>query len=434
MKKYIINGGKELRGTIETGKAKNSALAILTACLLSDQPSSIADMPLISDVDDMIKVFESIGVKISWEDKNVLKIEPPKKLKLENIDYESTIKMRASLLLIGALVGNYKKFSIPKSGGCHLGKRTVKPHLYALEKVGVNIKITDKFYEVSRNELIGSKVVMYESGDTTTENIILAAVLAKGETVIKIASSNYMVQDLCYFLAEMGAKISGIGTTTLHITGVKKLNGVKNYPIMEDPIESMTWIATSIVTKSELTVTRCPLEFLELEIEKMERMGQKFEFSKVYKSKNKKFDLVDITTRRSKLIALSEKIDGRPFPGLNLDNVPFFVPICALAKGTTLIHEWAYDARAISYKDFDKIGVKITIADAHRVMITGPNKFVANHVIAPNILRAVMIFIIGMLAAKGKSVLYNTAPVERGYENIVNRLKALGADIESMND
>jgi UDP-N-acetylglucosamine 1-carboxyvinyltransferase len=434
MQKYIINGGKRLHGSIESGKAKNAALYIICAALMADQPTTLVDVPLISDIYDMIKIFQSMGAKVQWQKKNKLFIQPPKRLKLDKIDYQSCCKMRASLLLIGALVGNYKRFKIPKAGGCHLGKRTVKPHLFALEKLGVKIVSSEKYYEVSRTNLVGDKVVMYESGDTTTGNVIMAAVLAKGKTTIKFASANYMVQDLCYFLQKMGAKINGIGTTTLEITGVKRLRGVKEYPIMEDPIESMTWLAAGIATRSAITVKRCPLEFLELEIEKLKRMGQKLKISKRYKSKNGKFDLVDIKIIPSKLVAPVEKIYGQPYPGFNLDNVPFFVPICALAKGKALIFEWAYDARAISYKDFDKLGVKILILDAHRVLISGPNKFLPNHIIAPNILRTVMIYLIGMLAAKGQSVLYNITPVERGYEDVIGRLNKLGADIKKVDD
>lgn len=432
MEKYLINGGKKLSGQITTGKAKNSALAIITACLLTDEPTTLIDVPLISDIYEMIKLFNSLGVKINWTEKNKLLIQPPKKLTLNNINYDSACKMRASLLLIGALIGNYKKFKLPKSGGCHLGKRTVKPHLYALEKLGVKIESGDKYYEISRKKLIGNKIVMYESGDTTTENAIMAAVLATGETEIKLASANYMVQDLCYFLQQMGAQITGIGSTTLKITGVKKLTGVTNYSIMEDPIESMTWLALGIVNKSKITVKRCPLEFLELEIEKLERMGQKFKISPSYKSKNDKFDLVDITVVPSKLTAPAEKIYGQPFPGFNLDNVPFFVPICAIAEGESLIFEWAYDARAISYKDFDKLGVQLTLIDPHRVMILGPNQFLPNNIEAPNVLRTVMVFIIALLAAKGQSTLSNIAPVERGYENLIERLNSLGANIKKI--
>jgi UDP-N-acetylglucosamine 1-carboxyvinyltransferase len=311
-----------------------------------------------------------------------------------------------------------------------LGARTIRPHLFALEKLGVQVSSKECYYQVKNNPLRSAEIVMYESGDTPTENAIMAAVLAPGMSIIKMASSNYMVQDLCYFLVKAGAKIQGVGTTTLTITGVKVLKPVKNYPIIPDPIVAMTYLAVAIATDSAVTVKNCPLDFLELELCKLDVMGQKYKLKNKKKSKNGKFIIVDIEIIPSRLNALPDKIEGRPFPGLNIDNLPLFAPILAKAKGRTLMHDWAYENRAIYLLDLQKLGVKITLLDPHRVWIEGPTNFVANEIIAPPALRPAVNILICMLAATGRSILRNPYEIDRGYESLYENLNRLGADIK----
>lgn len=313
-----------------------------------------------------------------------------------------------------------------------MGKRTVSPHLFAFEKLGIKIQTYKDHYHISRKKNVsGTEIVMYESGDTTTENIIMAAVLASGTTTIRFASANYMVQDLCYFLKQMGADIEGIGSTTIRVNGVKQLSGT-TYSIIPDPIESMFWIALAATTKSSLTIKGCPKDFLELELLKLEKMGFRYRVIKTYRSKNKNFELVDIKTSPSQLLALDDKIYGRPYPGLNIDNLPFFVPIATQAKGVTLIHDWVFENRAIYYMEFQKLGANINLADPHRVFINGPSKLLPNEIVCPPALRPATILVIGMLAAKGKSVLRNTYSINRGYENLSRRLRKLGANIKEV--
>jgi len=290
------------------------------------------------------------------------------------------------------------------------------------------------FYAVSSTGLHSAEIVMYESGDTTTENAIMASVLAPGKSVIKMASANYMVQDLCYFLNKAGAKITGIGTTTLNITGVTSLKSVKNYPVMPDPIVAMTYLSVGITTGSNITVKNCPLEFLELELCKLEVMGQKFTIKNKRLSKNGKFDIVDIEVFPSKLTALPDKIYGRPFPGLNIDSLPLFVPILTQAHGRTLVHDWAYENRAVYYLELQKLGADVTLLDPHRVWVEGPTKFKANELMAPAALRPAVNVLICMLAATGKSILRNIYMIDRGYENIYENLNKVGADIKLINE
>ncbi len=431
MAKYIINGNKKLSGEIEVSTAKNSVVAILCASLLVQGEVILKDVPKIQEVFRILEILRSIGVKIEWLDEQTLLLNTDVKLDMDKINKNATRVTRSSLMLLGSLVKRVKEYKLYKSGGCKLGQRTVRPHLYALEKFGLQVKSTFYYYQIKNpRQLVGQEIVMYESGDTPTENAILAAVLAKGETVIKFASSNYMVQDLCYFLNKAGAKIEGIGSTTLKITGVEKLKSRVEYSIMPDPIVAMTFISLAITTKSELTITNCPLDFLELELEKLRVMGQRVKLLNPRLSKNGQFRIIDIKIINSELKALPDKIYGRPFPGLNIDNLPLFVPILTQAKGTTLVHDWVYENRAIYFLELQKLGAKITLLDPHRVLVFGPTKFIGNEIICPPAIRPGVIILIAMLAAKGKSVLRNSYTIERAYENLPLLLEKVGVDIK----
>ncbi len=433
MSHLVINGGKKLNGTINNQSAKNSALAILCSCVLIKGKTTLVDVPQIEEINRMVELLTSIGVKIKREGRN-LAIDASGKINFDKIDKKAASMMRSSLFLWGALSHRVKKYRIDKSGGCNLGERTVRPHMYALEKLGVKIKSTANYYEVESKDLKGNEITMYESGDIATENVVMVAVLAKGKTVIKMASANYMVQDLCYFLQKAGAKIEGIGTTTLKITGVNKLNPVSKYPIMPDPIVAMTFLSVGITTGSKITIKNCPMDFLELEICKLEVMGQKLLIKNKRKSKNGYFDIADITVIPSKLKALPDKIYGRPFPGLNVDNLPLFVPILTQAVGRTLVHDWAYENRSIYYLELQKLGASVTMLDPHRVWVEGKTKLrpneVTNEFVSPPALRPAVGVLIAMLAAKGKSILHNTYMIDRGYENLYETLNKVGADIK----
>ena len=419
-----------MKGEITVNSSKNSAVAILLASLLNDGKTTIINLPKIEEVFRIIEILKSIGVKTAWQGKS-LKVSPPGKLKLEKLDVEAALKTRIMILLIGILVHKFKKFSLPFSGGCKLGKRTVTPHLYALEKFGIKIKVKENEYEISRNKLVSCEnIIMYESGDTATENAILAAAMIEEKTVVKFASANYQVQDLCYFLAGLGVKIEGIGTTTLTIFGQEKINQEYSFQLSEDPIEAMFFLTAAIVTKSSIVIRRCPLDFLELELFKLEKMGFKYKTVREYKSENGFARLADIKTYPSEMVAPEEKIYGRPYPGLNIDNLPFFVPIAAQAVGETLIHDWVYENRAIYYTELNRLGAKIELADTHRVFIKGPTEFKPAEITCLPALRPSAIILIAMLAAKGQSALKNTYTIERGYEDICWRLASIGADIK----
>lgn len=316
------------------------------------------------------------------------------------------------------------------AGGCKMGQRTIAAHKFGLESLGVEIKVDSNNYNISYKKLKGAEIVMYEMSDTATINVILAAALIPEETKISFASANYQVQDVCFFLERLGVKISGIGTTNLTIFGVSEINTYIEHYVSEDPTEAMMFISAGIMTKSKLDIKRVPIDFLSLELLKLEKMGLKYKKSKIYLAKNNKTKLIDLTIFPSELIALSDKIHAQPYPGINTDNLPFFVPIATLAEGQTLIHDWMWENRAIYFTEINRLGAKIDLADPHRVFISGKTKLRSAQIVCPPALRPAMIILVAMLGAEGQSTLRNVYSIRRGYEEIADRLNSIGADIK----
>ena len=428
-----ITGGKKLSGTAVTNTSKNGAVGLLCASLLNTGTTTLKNMPRIEEVNRITEVLESIGVQVMWSD-NDITITPPKKFNLKNINTEAARKTRAIIMFIGPLIHRLEKFSLPQSAGCKLGSRTVRPHFFALEHFGVHINTTDTSFEVETKLKQPEEIILYESGDTVTENALLAAALTPSTTTIKYASANYMVQEMCFFLQKCGVLIEGIGTTTLTVTGVEQIDADIEYTLSEDPTDSMFFIAAAIITHSEITITRCPIDFLELELLTLEKMGFVYEKSEPYFSHNGKTKLVDITTHPGTLIEPPEKIHSRPYPGLNADNLPFFAVIATQAEGQTLIHDWMYEKRAIYFTELEKLGAEMVLADPHRIYIEGPTTLRPNELICPPALRPATILLIAMLGAKGDSILRNIYSINRGYEGLVERLTELGADIHYLEE
>ncbi len=433
---FEVNGGKELSGTITTKVSKNATMVLLAASLMNKGTSTFKNMPKIEEIYRLIEVMQSIGVSVKWTPAGNLVVKPPKKLKLDQIDVKAARKTRSILLFLGSLMHSQKKFTLPYAGGCKLGTRTVTPHLYALEEFGVDIKTIHGKYIVEVNKKKPKQLTLYEMGDTVTENAIMAAAMTEGTTELHMVSGNYMVQELCYYLLKLGVKIEGIGNSRLIVHGVSEIKKNIEYSPSEDPIESMLFLSIAATTNSSITIKRCPIDFLEIEIVKLQRMGMPLEISKRYKAANGHSDLVDIKTKKYEgtLVALGEKIHPAPFPGLNIDNLPFFVPIACVAKGRTLIHDWVYENRAVYYTELAKLGAEMELADAHRIYINGPVKFYSAELMTPPALRPAVIVLIAMLAAPGRSVLRNVYSIKRGYEDLANRLNSIGADIKVLRD
>jgi len=427
---FQVNGGKKLSGTIKTNFSKNGSVGLLCASLLNKGKTTLHGIARIEEVNRVIEILESIGVGIKWIDKNSLTIIPPNKLDLSNINVESAIRTRSIVMFMGPLIHLFPSFKLPHAQGCNLGKRTIAAHTYALEDLGVKIKTTATNYEIESKKLKTNSIVMYESGDTACENVLTASAKIEGTTIISFASANYMVQEVCFFLEALGVKIYGIGTSTLTVHGVKDINKNIEYWNSEDPIESMMFISAAVITDSELTITRCPIDFLSLELEKMKRMGLKYKILKKYLSFNGRTKLVDIKILPGKLTALFDKISTNPYPGINIDNLPFFVPIAIKAKGQTMIHDWVYENRAIYFTELNRLGANVTLADPHRVYIQGGTPLKPAQVVCPPALRPSMVILVSMLAAPGTSILRNVYMISRGYEEIAERLNSIGADIK----
>lgn len=437
---YKIRGGKELSGEIVINSSKNAAVGLLCASLLNSGRTILKHVARIEEVFRIIEVLESIGVKIRWiNGHRDLEIISPDELKLENLDKEAARRTRSIIMFLGPLMHRFSEFELPYAGGCSLGVRTVEPHLRALSVFGIDVdaKSHSGYYHVKTNKSFlkdkgEKKIVLIERGDTVTENVLMASALYPGKTTIVGASSNYMVQDVCFFLEKLGVKISGIGTTTLVVEGVSEINRDIEYAPSEDPIEAMSFIATGIVTKSEIKIKRAPIEFLEIELEILRSMGLKYTLGKEYFALNGRTRLVDISLKKSELHAPADKIHPMPFPGLNIDNLPFFSVIAATAEGRTLIHDWVFENRAVYTVELSNLNAKIELLDAHRVYIEGPTKWRSAELVAPPALRPSVVILIAMLAAPGTSILRNVYSINRGYQDFANRLRKLGADISPL--
>lgn len=432
---FRIEGGHKLQGEITVNSSKNAAVGLLCAALLNKGKTTLHRMPRIEEVNRIIEVLVSIGVHVRWLKDNTLEIKPPARLKLENIDEDAGRKTRTIIMFMGPLMHLLGEFKLPFAGGCKLGERTIRPHLYGLENFGLSVDTKTGWYHCTSKPKPAGKVVMYELSETACENILMAAARTPGKTIIKSASSNYMVQDVAFFLQELGVKISGIGGPTLEVEGLKDINKDIEYWPSEDPIEAMTFLSVAATTNSPITIRRAPVDFLEVELLKLEKMGMRFTKSDEYLAKNGKTKLIDIVCHESpELVALEDKLHALPHPGINMDNLPYFVPIAASAKGKTLIHDWSYENRAIYYTELTKLNATIELADVHRAYITGPTKWKAGEVVCPPALRPAVLILIGMLAAPGVSTLRNVYSINRGYEDLAQRLRTLGAKIEILRE
>ncbi|TWD83002.1 UDP-N-acetylglucosamine 1-carboxyvinyltransferase [Kribbella amoyensis] len=432
-----VAGGRQLSGAIDVKSSKNAGVALLCASLLNKGRTTLRKVARIEEVNRLLEVLNSIGVKTTWlNDAGDLEIVPPEHLNLAGMDAEAARRTRSIIMFLGPLLHREDTFQLPYAGGCDLGTRTVEPHMSALRPFGLDIKATGGEYHAMVNRAVtpGKPIVLTERGDTVTENAIMAAARYDGVTVIRNASSNYMVQDLCFYLDLLGVKIDGVGSTTLTVHGKADIDVDVDYAPSEDPIEAMSLLTAAIVTGSEITIRRAPVEFLEIELALLEEMGLDYSRSEEYLAENGRTRLVDLTTKPSQLHAPIDKIHPMPFPGLNIDNLPFFAVIAATATGQTLIHDWVYENRAIYLTDLNKLGGRVKLLDPHRVMVEGPTHFSGAEIMCPPALRPAVVTLIAMMAAKGTSVLRSVYVINRGYEDLATRLNSLGAQIETFRD
>jgi len=415
MAKFIIEGGQSLQGEIKVGGMKNAATPILASTLLISEDCILKNVPLITDFLNLIEILKSLGSKIEFIDEQTIKINN-QDVSLKSLEKKLIKKMRSSILLMGPLLSRFNQVEIPEPGGCIIGNRSIDSHLYALEKLGAQIEKEENFYGLRTKGLLGKEIVMPEFSVTATENAIMAAVLAKGKTIIKIAAAEPHVQDLCCFLNKAGAKISGIGTHTLEINGVDKLNGVE-HTIIPDQIEIGTFAVMGAMNRGEIIIKNIVAEHLDFILLKLKEIGVNFElgvnFLKVFHTpKLKAFNLQTL-----------------PYPGFPTDLQAPFGVLATQCQGTSLIKDPMYEGRMGYIQELVKMGANAIVADPHRVVITGPAPLYGQEIRALD-LRAGATLVLAALIANGETIINQAEMLDRGYEKLDERLVKLGAKIK----
>jgi len=417
--RFIIKGGKQLKGTVEIGGYKNSAGPILSAALLTQKPYQIDNLPLVEDVFRMLELLQDMGVEIKWEGKRKVNIRAGSRVDPNKINPDLMSKTRISVLLIGALLSRFKHFKIARPGGDRIGLRPIFTHLQALQDLGVKFSEKDNFYYFKRKEILGREVILKEFSVTATENLLLSTVMSQGKTIIKGAACEPQVQDLAQFLKEMGAKIQGEGTHTIKIEGVKKLHGAL-HKIIPDPSEAGTFIAAGAICPGKILVKNVIPEHLDLFLDKIKEMGVKFKkgknFVEVYYSPN----------------LCPVKIQALPYPGFPTDLLPVVLPLLTQAPGKSLVHDPLYENRLNYTQELRKMGADIEIVDPHRAIIFGKTPLAGVKIESWDIRAGASLVVAGLLA-QGQTTIENIYQIDRGYEKIEEKLQKLGADIKRVN-
>ncbi len=413
--KFVINGGKKISGEIPVAGSKNAALPILAATLLTDECCVIDNVPHISDVTALLKIISSLGGEVSWTGESQVTI-CARNVTYQAFDQKLIRSLRSSILLIGPLAVRCPFFELYEPGGCIIGNRPLDAHFHGLRKLGVTIERQNGTYLFTHRGLAGNEIVFPEVSVTATETVIMAAVRSGGTTIIKNAACEPHVQDLIEFLIKCGADISGSGTSTLVIQGVKKLKGA-DHTIIPDPIEAGTFLILALATRSTITVSHVRTDHLDVVLEKLQSMGAKFTI-----------DNDAITVEHSGVLQ-AQKVETRVYPGIPTDLQSLFGILATQVQGTTLIHETIFEGRLGYIAELIKMGANAVICDPHRVIISGPTPLYGQE-IRSNDLRAGISMIIAGCIAIGQTTLYDAEIIDRGYEHIEDRLRLLNIDIQ----
>lgn len=435
--KFVITGGKAPKGEIEVKGAKNAALPILAATLLTSEPCFISNVPLIEDVLKLINIIEELGAEVTWIEKNKIKVVA-KDIDPEKIPEEIIGKFRGSILLIGPLLARFGKLVMPPPGGCLIGARSIETHTDAFRQLGFDIQREGKLFNFIRRKGFSAddqevctvfkkenkdiyEVVFKEFSVTGTENILIYSALNPIKTVLKIADLDYQIQDLIEVLRKMGANITFNGAHCIEIEGKETLGGF-DHTIIADPIEAGTFIALALATGGEVTIKNAELSYLDLFLKRLRDFGAKFEILsrdsiKVLPSRNLKID----------------KIQSLPYPGLHTDLQPELGVLATQCQGPTMIHDPLYEGRLKYLNELNKMGADIIYCDPHRAVVVGPTKLTGIRIPSPD-LRAGAALIIAGLVAEGITTIENIYQIDRGYEKIEERLQKLGLEIKREND
>jgi UDP-N-acetylglucosamine 1-carboxyvinyltransferase len=420
---YIVEGGRTLKSgaKIQPSGNKNAALPIICAALLSEQPVTLQNVPRIRDVEVLVELVQSLGVRVDWKDRNTLEIHA-KTVTAGKLDPELCRRIRASILLVAPVLARCGEIRIPPPGGDVIGRRRLDTHFLALEALGAKVEF-DEMLRVSAKGLKGADVFLDEPSVTATENAVTAAASAKGTTILRNAACEPHVQDLCRFLVTLGAKIDGIGTNQLTIEGGRALSG-GTHRIGPDHIEVGSFIAVAAVTKSELRIADAGIEHLRSTLLGFERLG--------IKCRAEGNDLVVPATQTREIEpdrgGHVPKIEDQPWPAFPADTMSAAIVTATQCSGLVMVHEKMFESRLFFTDKLAAMGARIVLCDPHRALVSGPTKLRAATVESPDI-RAGMAMLIAALCAEGTSTIRNIGQIERGYERIDERLNVLGCNI-----
>ena len=429
MEKFIIKGGYALNGEILPSGNKNAALPMLAACLLTDEPVILHNLPEIKDVEMMRMLLESLGVQIDPLNENTWRIHASQ-VRPADLDPDICRKIRASILLAGPMVARTGELQLPPPGGDVIGRRRVDSHILALCSLGAEAKYdrSQKAFTFSATQLSGSDILLDEASVTATENAIMAAVTASGETVLRNAASEPHIQELCHFLNILGAKIKNIGSNTLHINGVSKLHGGE-YTIGPDYLEVVSYIGAAVVTKGSIRIRSAAPQHLDMIGFVFRRLGVEWivEGEDIIVPEDQEL------TVEPDLGGAIPEISVMPWPAFPTDLMSIAIVVATQSKGSVLFHDWMYPSRMFFIDKLVNMGAQIVLCDPHRSIVQGPTVLYGEMMESPDI-RAGMSMVLAALAAQGESVIRNAGQIDRGYESVDKKLRALGARIERVSD
>lgn len=426
MDKFVIEGGTPLRGTVTPSGNKNAALPLLAACLLTDEPVVLRNLPQIRDVQVMRHLVESLGAVVEELEPNTWRITT-RDLTASRLDPELCRRIRASILIAGPVVARAGGLNLPPPGGDIIGRRRLDTHILGLEALGAQIKY-DRVFEFKSGGLHGADILLDEASVTATENIVMAAALAKGETHIHNAASEPHVQELCRFLNLLGAKIEGIGSNTLHITGVPRLHGGE-FTIGPDLLEVVSYIGAAAVTRGEVRICNAGVEHLAMVRQVFHRLGVHWQT-----------DGGDIIVPAGQSLTIVSDLDGaipeiktNIWPAFPTDLTSIAITVATQASGSVLFHDWMFSGRMYFTDKLVGMGARIILCDPYRCLAQGPTRLYGEELESPDI-RAGMALLLAALAAKGESKIRNVVQIERGYEKVDEKLKSLGAKITRVSE
>ncbi len=424
MEKFVIEGGYPLHGEVIPAGNKNAALPMLTACLLTEEPVILRNVPLIGDVNTMRKLIESLGVEITALDDHTWRVEA-KEVRPAEMDPDLCRRVRTSILLAGPMTARSGELHLPPPGGDVIGRRRVDTHMIALRNLGAQVEY-DRVFHFRSKGLIGANILLDEVSVTGTENAIMACATAKGTSVIRNAASEPHVQELCHFLNMLGAQIENIGSNTLAVHGVPRLHGGE-FTIGPDYLEVVSFIGAAIATRGSVHIHNAGPEYLDMIRLVFGRLGAEWQV-----------DGKDIFVPAEQKLEIEPDLGGAipeikvmPWPAFPTDLMSIAIVIATQARGTVLFHDWMYNSRMFFTDKLVGMGAQIVLCDPHRVIIQGPTSLFGEKMESPDI-RAGMALVLAALSAQGKSTIRNIGQIDRGYEKVEVKLASLGAHIERL--